>query len=105
MAIGEPGIMLMTPLIISSLIYQIVWIAFITYLTWFWLIRNYPASRLASFTFLTPIFGVVAGGILLNEPVTSVLLLALVLVGAGIYLVNRPASYRYLSIPRCRPRR
>jgi drug/metabolite transporter (DMT)-like permease len=44
---------------------------------------------LASFTFLTPLFGVLAGGLLLDEPITGGLLLALVLVGAGIYLVNR----------------
>jgi drug/metabolite transporter (DMT)-like permease len=62
----------------------------LTYLAWFWLIRHYPPSRLASFTFLTPLFGVLAGGLLLNEPITGGLLLALALVGAGIYLVNRP---------------
>lgn len=92
LAMSEPGIVLMTPLIAGSLIYQTVWVAFITYLSWFWLIRHYPPSRLASFTFLTPLFGVLAGGLLLNEPMTSSLLLALVLVGIGIYLVNRPAS-------------
>ncbi|HSQ86099.1 MAG TPA: DMT family transporter, partial [Desulfobacterales bacterium] len=69
--------------------YQTVWVAFITYLAWFWLIRHYPPSRLASFTFLTPLFGVFAGALLLDEPITGGLLLALVLVGAGIYLVNR----------------
>jgi drug/metabolite transporter (DMT)-like permease len=86
----EPGIVLMTPLIAGSLVYQTVWVAFITYLAWFWLIRHYPPSRLASFTFLTPLFGVIAGGVLLNEPITGSLVLALVLVGMGIFLVNRP---------------
>jgi drug/metabolite transporter (DMT)-like permease len=90
-AMGEPGIFNLTRLIIACLAYQIVWVAFITYLAWFWLIRHYPASRLASFTFLTPLFGVIAGGTLLHEPITSTLLLALILVGTGIYLVNRPA--------------
>ncbi len=89
LALGEEGITLLTPLIIGSLLYQIVWVAFVTYLIWFWLIHHYPASRLASFTFLTPLFGVLAGVLLLNESVTTTLLLALVLVGAGIYLVNR----------------
>jgi drug/metabolite transporter (DMT)-like permease len=87
---GEPGIVRMTPLIAGSLVYQMVWVAFVTYLAWFWLIRHYPPSRLASFTFLTPLFGVLAGGLLLSEPITGGLLLALVLVGVGIYLVNRP---------------
>lgn len=89
---GEIGIVSMTPLIAGSLAYQTVWVAFITYLAWFWLLRHYPPSRLAAFTFLTPLFGVLAGGLLLNEPMTGMLLLALVLVGGGIYLVNRPAA-------------
>ena len=89
---GEPGVVLMTPLIAVCLAYQTVWVAFITYLVWFWLIRNYPVSRLASFTFLTPLFGVLAGGLLLNEAVSNSLLLALVLVGTGIYMVNRTAA-------------
>jgi drug/metabolite transporter (DMT)-like permease len=86
---GEPGIVMMTPLIVVNMLYQVVWVAFITYLAWFWLIRNYPPSRLASFTFCTPLFGVMAGNLLLNEPITSKLLLALGCVGLGIYLVNR----------------
>ena len=90
-AMAERGIFGITPLIIACIVYQIVWVAFITYLAWFWLIRHYPASRLASFTFLTPLFGVIAGATLLHEPITRILLLALVLVGTGIYLVNRPA--------------
>ena len=71
LAMNEPGVVLITPLIAGCLVYQIVWVAFITYLAWFWLVRRYPASRLASFTFLTPLFGVLAGGILLKEPITN----------------------------------
>jgi drug/metabolite transporter (DMT)-like permease len=89
-AVGERGVVLITPLIAFCLAYQTVWVAFITYLVWFWLIRHYLVSRIASFTFLTPIFGVLAGGLLLNETVSNSLLLALLLVGTGIYLVNRP---------------
>lgn len=91
-AAGERGVVHMTPLIMGCLVYQTVWVAFVTYLAWFWLVRHYPASRLASFTFLTPLFGVMAGGALLHEPITRMLLLGLVLVGTGIYLVNRPAG-------------
>ena len=87
---GEPGIVALNGIIIANVFYQTVWVAFITYLAWFWLIRNYPPSLLASFTFCTPLFGVIAGGLLLNEPITGKLLLALVCVGMGIYLVNRP---------------
>jgi drug/metabolite transporter (DMT)-like permease len=89
LALGEPGITNLSPLVIGSLFYQIVWIAFITYIAWFWLISNYAVSKLASFTFLTPFFGVIAGAIFLNEQITLALMSALVLVGTGIYLVNR----------------
>jgi drug/metabolite transporter (DMT)-like permease len=88
-SLGEPPVQALTPVVISSLIYQTVWVAFITYVTWFWLIRTYPVSRLAPFTFLTPLFGVMAGSWLLGETVTIYLLCALAMVGAGIYLVNR----------------
>ena len=92
LAVGETLVGRLTPLIIGSLLFQTVWVAFVTYLVWFWLIRHYPAGRLSAFTFLTPIFGVLAGHLLLDEPLTLLLLGALLLVGSGIYLVNRPVK-------------
>ncbi len=89
---GESGITAITPMVGLSLFYQVFWIAFITYIAWFWLIGNYSVSKLASFTFLTPIFGVLAGALILNETITPYLFSALVLVGAGIYLVNRQGA-------------
>lgn len=86
---GEPGIETLTPISLFSLAYQIVWVAFITYIAWFWLIRNYTVSKMASFTFLTPLFGVMAGAVFLNESLPWSLLFALIMVGCGIYLVNR----------------
>jgi drug/metabolite transporter (DMT)-like permease len=67
-------------------------VSFASYLVWFWLIRHYPATRIASFTMLTPVFGLVLGALLLDEPVTARLLIALVTVAAGIFVVNRKAS-------------
>jgi drug/metabolite transporter (DMT)-like permease len=88
--LGEPGIFALTPFLVGVLGFQIVIVAFVTYLAWFWLVAHYPAGRLSSFTFLTPLFGVVAGAVLLGEPVSPGLVLAMILVGAGIWLVNRP---------------
>lgn len=85
---GETGIQNLSFLVVASIAYQTVWVAFITYLVWFWLISRYSVSHLASFTFLTPLFGVLAGGIFLGEPITGRLLVSLLLVGLGIYLVN-----------------
>lgn len=86
---GEPGFTVPSTLGLDALAFQIIWVAFISYLIWFWLIANYPAAKLSSFSFLTPLFGVLAGSALLGEPMTPSLIGALALVGAGIYLVNR----------------
>ena len=92
--LSEPGIVAVSNKAIASLTFQTVWIASITYLAWFWLIRHYPGPKLASFTFLTPLFGVLAGWLILNEPVTVALLMALSMVALGVYLVNRsPRSH------------
>ena len=90
-AVGEkpPPLHALSLLAWSSLAFQIVIVSFASYLVWFWLIRNYPATRLASFTMLTPVFGLVLGALLLAEPITARLLVALATVAAGIYLVNR----------------
>jgi drug/metabolite transporter (DMT)-like permease len=87
---GEPGITNPSTLVISALLYQIVGVAFISYLAWFWLIANYPASQVASFVFLTPVFGVLAAAVLLHDHVGAGLILALVLIAGGIYMINRP---------------
>lgn len=78
-----------TPLAWASLVYQAVGVTFASYLTWFWLIGRYPAGRLAAFSFLTPLFGVLAAALLLGEPLTPSLVVGLVGVGAGLVLVNR----------------
>ncbi len=63
--------------------------AFATYLAWMWMLRHYPATRVATFTFLTPLFALVFGVVLLGEPLTLQLVLALAGVAAGIVLVSR----------------
>jgi drug/metabolite transporter (DMT)-like permease len=63
--------------------------AFASYLAWMWILRHYPATRVASFTFIAPLFALVLGVVLLNEPLTAQLLAALAGVAAGIVLVNR----------------
>jgi drug/metabolite transporter (DMT)-like permease len=97
-AFDEPGIGKITPLIFGLLFFQTVWIASITYIAWFWLVRYYPAARLSSFTFLTPLLGVISGGVLLHEPISSSLLTAVALVAIGIYLVNRPVSAKLRTV-------
>ena len=76
----------------ASLFFQVVIVTFVTYLVWFWLVRHYPATRISSFTMLTPVFGLLLGAVLLAEPVTGRLLFALATVAGGIFLVNRRSA-------------
>jgi drug/metabolite transporter (DMT)-like permease len=77
-------------LAVGSLIYQTFWVVGVTYLAWFALILRYSASRLSAFTFLTPLFGIAAGHLVLGEPLTPAFAVAAALVVAGLVLVNRP---------------
>ncbi|MBI2002128.1 MAG: DMT family transporter [candidate division NC10 bacterium] len=80
----------LSPLVIGALAYQGIVVAFASYLVWFWMIQVYPVSNLSGFTFFTPIFGVLLGGLLLHEPLTAKLLTGGGLVAGGMVLVNWP---------------
>jgi drug/metabolite transporter (DMT)-like permease len=80
----------LTPLVVGSIAYQGIIVAFASYLIWFWLIQTYPVSRISAFTFFTPIFGILMGGLLLGDPLTLKLLVGGGLVTSGMFLVNWP---------------
>ncbi len=99
-AVSAPLILIVAPLFgplirelqahhLAIFSFQVVVVVCIGFSAWFWLLSKYPASDMASFTFLAPVFGVAFGWLLLDEQVGLRLLAALVLVGAGIVLVNR----------------
>ena len=81
----------LSPLVLACLAYQGIIVAFASYLVWFWLVKVYPVSDISGFTFLTPIFGVLLGGLLLHDPLTAKLLIGGSLVVGGMILVNMPA--------------
>ena len=81
-------------LTLVSLLFQIGVVTFASYLAWFWLVRHYPVTRVAAFTLLTPVFGLLAGVTLLGEPLTLRLVVALVAVCAGIAIVNHAPRRR-----------
>ncbi|WP_024585611.1 DMT family transporter [Aliihoeflea sp. 2WW] len=78
----------------GALLFQAIFVVAFTYILWFWMIRTYPATGLASFAFLTPAFGVLCGGFLLNEPLSMNIFAALTLIAAGLFVVNRPVRRR-----------
>jgi len=89
LASGKPLPQALSVLAWSSLAFQVVVVTSASYLMWFWLVRHYPATRLAAFTLLTPVFGLLLGLLLLGEPVTARLVVALAGVAIGIAVVNR----------------
>jgi drug/metabolite transporter (DMT)-like permease len=76
-------------LALGALAYQTVWVVSITFVVWYALVRRYSANRLSAFTFLTPLFGVAAGHLVLGEPLTPAFAAAVAMVAGGLVLVNR----------------
>lgn len=77
-----------TPMVWSNLAFQVVVVSFASFLVWFWLLRQYVASQLGVFSFMTPLFGVAFGVWLLNEPMEPGFVGGAALVLLGILLVS-----------------
>ncbi|OYU43173.1 MAG: EamA family transporter [Burkholderiales bacterium PBB4] len=77
-----------TPTVWASLAFHTLVVSFASFLAWFWLLRQYLASQLGVFSFLTPLFGIVFGAWLLSEPVEPSFLLGAIPVLLGIVLVS-----------------
>jgi len=86
---GERMAHMPSALAIGALAYQTFWVVSVTFVIWFELVVRYSANRLSAFTFLTPLFGVAAGHLVLHEPLTPAFAAAVALVAGGLILVNR----------------
>ncbi|MDH1690459.1 DMT family transporter [Acinetobacter junii] len=77
-----------TPLVMGSLAFHTLIVSFASFLAWFWLLRNYLASRLGVFSFLTPLFGIIFGVWLLDENIEANFIFGTTLVLLGILVVS-----------------
>ncbi|MFZ1679757.1 MAG: DMT family transporter [Rhizobiaceae bacterium] len=100
-ALTAPFVMLAGPIVrqwsgvaAGAVLIQAVFVVAVTYVVWFALMRRYPASALSDFTFLSPVFGVLGGGLILGEPLSWRVFLALACIGAGLLIANRGARAR-----------
>ncbi len=75
---------------VFGVVFQIVIVATGAFIFWLWLLSIYPASGVASFSFLSPVFGILFGWLILEEPIDLNLIFSAILVVVGITLVNRP---------------
>ena len=89
--VGERGIAGLSAPTLWAMAYQIVIVAFASYLAWFWLLTRFLAGRLLVFSFLTPLFGVGFGMILMRDQPSLHFFAAAAMVVGGIALVNLPA--------------
>jgi drug/metabolite transporter (DMT)-like permease len=84
----------------ASLFYQGIVIAGFNFIANMSLLKTYRPSALAAFALTTPLFGVLATALVLDEPITWVLALSAVLVAGGILLASlRPAPVRRARAP------
>jgi drug/metabolite transporter (DMT)-like permease len=85
---GQAATFALTSTSIASLAFQGVIVSFASYLAWFWMLRRYLATGLSVFSFMTPIFGVTFGVLILGEPLTAAFVVGAALVLAGIVTVS-----------------
>ncbi len=85
--LGETAVSLTAPLL-ASMAFQVVIVAFLSYLTWYALLRRYSAARLGVLSFMTPMFGVAAGVIVLGDRLDAAFIGGAVMILAGIIIVS-----------------
>jgi len=87
-ASGQAAQVSLTRVAWASLLFQGVVVSFASYLAWFWLLRRYAASQVSAFSFLTPLFGVTFGVLVLGERVDLAFGAGAALVVAGVTIVS-----------------
>ncbi|MEM1298655.1 MAG: DMT family transporter [Pseudomonadota bacterium] len=83
-----PIIREITPTLLGIFAFQVLAVVCVGFLSWFWILRIYPASDMAAFSFLAPVFGVICAWLVLGEEISLAIWGALVLVSIGIALVS-----------------
>ncbi|MBE9640314.1 DMT family transporter [Salipiger mangrovisoli] len=77
-----------TASVLISLSFQTVIVCSLSFLVWFRMLQIYRSSRLGVLTFMTPVFGVVSGALLLGETLSFEFLLGCALVLSGMIIVQ-----------------
>jgi drug/metabolite transporter (DMT)-like permease len=78
-----------TPEVVFSLAFLIVVLSIGASMLWFWILQHGEASRVSAYFFLTPVFGLLLGALLLGEPLAPLDGLALAVIAAGLWLATR----------------
>jgi drug/metabolite transporter (DMT)-like permease len=84
----HPMIAFINGKIIGAMVYQSLVTASFGFVVWNSLLQKYGAVALHSFIFIMPITGVLLGGLILGEPITANILIAMLLIVAGILIIH-----------------
>ena len=78
--------------LILIFVFQVIVIMCLGFIGWLWVMSKYSASGTNSFMFLTPIFGVLFGWLIMNDNINLQIYLSLFLTCLGIYVINQKAT-------------
>lgn len=84
---GQTAVTL-TPMVWLSMGFQILIVAFMSYLAWSYLLKQYLAARLGVLVFMTPLFGVLFSVVLLGESIGLPFVCGSLLVLAGLLMMQ-----------------
>ncbi|HEY2029925.1 MAG TPA: DMT family transporter [Myxococcales bacterium] len=89
LALHGPPVVHFTSTVVIALIYLVLVMSIGASLLWFWLLRHGDASRVTAWYFLTPVFGLLTGAVLLHERLVWMDAVGLVVIAVGLMLVTR----------------
>lgn len=96
-SLGEKMIFSISPGVLLALTYQGLIVASFSFVVWNEMLKRYKASNLSSFLFLTPIFGVLLGGLFWGEGFALRIIVGLILVVFGVQIVNAKGEMKIIS--------
>ena len=88
---GRPRVEWTFP-VLASLAFLIVVLSIGASMLWFWILQHGEASRVSAYFFLTPVFGLLLGAVMLGEPLAPLDAVALVVIATGLWLTTRGGS-------------
>jgi drug/metabolite transporter (DMT)-like permease len=89
----------LNPTVMGAFAYQSLVSAAFGFVAWNNLLQRYGASTLHAFVFIMPIAGVVFSGLVLDEPITPHLIVAMVFIAAGILMVHMSPKKPTFTFP------
>ncbi|WP_158259831.1 DMT family transporter [Phyllobacterium phragmitis] len=87
--VGEEWSAPQSAVVVQAVLFQVVFVAFLSYLVFFWMLQRFSAGTLSAYSFLAPVFGVLLSNQLLGEQVSPLFAIGTLMVVCGLYLVAK----------------